>query len=491
MTPKTDLHQLIHSLTGSEKRYFTLFSRRHVIGNENKYLAIFKGIEKQLVYDEEKLKHYLGKKHFSSNLASDKAYLKNIILRSLKQFHEKNYIDSIVYDRLVQIEILYEKGLFQIGYELIRECLVIADKHEKYLMYASLMNWKMNYDIQLHQLEDVSRDSLKAKMKITLFQESLDSRSLFYDLFLKTSKANKDTKAPELKKIIRSLGKDMNTAKPTSSMGAYYFYSIRSYLAVIQHKTKEMIRYLEQGVKIFKNNLIFCQEEPNLYLKVTNNFIFALILDNDLERAGVEIESMRIITHGLKLGDQQKARAYIYIEDNKLLMLLRQHKFDDAGRLAQTMEKTLPALEKFIEPVRQLDTCFSLASAFFFLKDYKKTNKFLNTIVKSRTGKEMEASVIGIAMVFQLITMLTSGDTILFRNKWIGTQKYLMTFSGVEWMLDFLDFLKLLENRHLKRHSLQLKKELKHKLIFTTQSDNIVKSYMHYFDFAKWLEKQK
>ena len=56
------LHELIQSLTKSEKRYFKLLSSRHTIGEENNYILLFDFIEKQDLYDEEQLKsHFKGK----------------------------------------------------------------------------------------------------------------------------------------------------------------------------------------------------------------------------------------------------------------------------------------------------------------------------------------------------------------------------------------------------------------------------------------------
>ena len=44
------VHELIKSLTKSEKRYFKLMSSRHTIGEENNYVILFDAIEKQIDY---------------------------------------------------------------------------------------------------------------------------------------------------------------------------------------------------------------------------------------------------------------------------------------------------------------------------------------------------------------------------------------------------------------------------------------------------------
>ncbi|MFL2570564.1 MAG: hypothetical protein ACJ0QL_01640 [Parvicellaceae bacterium] len=73
------LFDLISSLTMSEKRYFKLFSSRHVIGESNDYIHLFNAIEKQKVYSEDVLK----KASYVKNLSQEK---KLSVSTSFKKF---------------------------------------------------------------------------------------------------------------------------------------------------------------------------------------------------------------------------------------------------------------------------------------------------------------------------------------------------------------------------------------------------------------------
>jgi hypothetical protein len=64
MKPSTELHDLIKSLTKSEKRFFKLHSSLQS-GDKN-YLRIFDAIDKQKVYDEDAIKKY-SRRRPSSN----------------------------------------------------------------------------------------------------------------------------------------------------------------------------------------------------------------------------------------------------------------------------------------------------------------------------------------------------------------------------------------------------------------------------------------
>ena len=77
------LYDLISSMTMSEKRYFKLFSSRHVIGDSNDYIHLFNAIDKQKVYSEDKLR----KASFVKNLSQEKNYLYRLVLKSLNAYH--------------------------------------------------------------------------------------------------------------------------------------------------------------------------------------------------------------------------------------------------------------------------------------------------------------------------------------------------------------------------------------------------------------------
>ncbi|MBK6611564.1 MAG: hypothetical protein IPG29_11960 [Sphingobacteriales bacterium] len=52
MQKSEPLFDLIKSLTKSEKRFFKIYSSRHVIGNENNYVKLFDAINQQPIYNE-------------------------------------------------------------------------------------------------------------------------------------------------------------------------------------------------------------------------------------------------------------------------------------------------------------------------------------------------------------------------------------------------------------------------------------------------------
>lgn len=117
-----DIFLLINSLSVSEKRYFKLFAQRHVIGDKNRYEHLFDLIEEQTgsgEYDEEKIKKNLSTKE-AKNIAAGKHYVYELVLRSMRSFHESKSLTDQINNRISDIKFLMDKGLYAKSKQLIQ-----------------------------------------------------------------------------------------------------------------------------------------------------------------------------------------------------------------------------------------------------------------------------------------------------------------------------------------------------------------------------------
>src|SRR3972149_10322853 len=112
MKNKDALVQLIKSLSNNEKRYFTLFAARHIIGDKNNYLKLFEAIDKQKTYNEKKLAELFAHTPMGDNLRMNRHYLYKLILKSMRLYRSETSIDTRLKGSLNDIEFLYEKGLY-------------------------------------------------------------------------------------------------------------------------------------------------------------------------------------------------------------------------------------------------------------------------------------------------------------------------------------------------------------------------------------------
>ena len=132
------LHELIHSLTKSEKRYFSVFTSTHKEGNN--YKALFDAIQSQKEYSEKELLEKFKKEDFVRQFSVAKNYLINLILRSLSGYHQKSKKTIELNNSLSEIEILYWKGLYKLALKKVNQAKKIAQKYDM-SSYILLINY--------------------------------------------------------------------------------------------------------------------------------------------------------------------------------------------------------------------------------------------------------------------------------------------------------------------------------------------------------------
>src|ERR1035437_5648878 len=121
MRPSDHLFDLIRSLNPSEKRHFSLYAHRHIVGEENNYLKLFDAIDKQQEYDEVALKKKFSHEKFVQQIHVAKNYLYSLILKSLNEYHSADSSNIQLRELLNSAEILFGKGLYKQSSKILRK----------------------------------------------------------------------------------------------------------------------------------------------------------------------------------------------------------------------------------------------------------------------------------------------------------------------------------------------------------------------------------
>ena len=107
--PSTDLFDLIHALSPAEKKHFHRFAQRHVIGEGNLYLQLFKILSAQRTYNEAQAR--LEIQQDKARFAVSKKQLYNLILEALQFYHRAKESQEQVKRWIQSANILIDKGL--------------------------------------------------------------------------------------------------------------------------------------------------------------------------------------------------------------------------------------------------------------------------------------------------------------------------------------------------------------------------------------------
>ena len=142
MLASDELHKLIKSLTQAEKRFFKIYASRHVIGEGNNYVLLFDAIAHQKNYEEQLIKKKFRDQPFMNRFAAVKNYLHQLIIKSMRSFHSGSTIDIELKEMLIDIDFLYQKGLYQQCEKLHHKAERLALETDKKTRLLEILEWK-------------------------------------------------------------------------------------------------------------------------------------------------------------------------------------------------------------------------------------------------------------------------------------------------------------------------------------------------------------
>jgi len=131
------LFVLIKSLSKAEKRHFTLYAKRVSAAKELKFLALFKVLDFQKTYDEEKLLKKIP--HINkSQLSNLKAHLYDQLLVSLRLLNRKEE-DLHIRELVDFAKVLYQKGLFLQSLAQLSKARLLAEASNKLTLLLEIL----------------------------------------------------------------------------------------------------------------------------------------------------------------------------------------------------------------------------------------------------------------------------------------------------------------------------------------------------------------
>ncbi len=262
MKKKEALFFLIKSLTKSELRYFKLFC-----GAENaNYIRLFEVIHKQQTYDEKEVKEVFKEEPFIRQLTATKYYLKNLLLKSLRNYHSQISKDAEIKDLLRNIEILYNKGLLELCRTEFRRAWKLAEQTENFPALYQLTTWE-------RKLVTAAKPQ-----KNPLLKEMVDRQLSFARQLVEDSVDWQKMLSPHLFDYA-----PIEEEIPLRSYGMRWLFQ---YQKRFMAGEREIARdCLLKIIDRFEQHPIRLREDPHLYLNVLNNMLAFLIFEKEMDEA--------------------------------------------------------------------------------------------------------------------------------------------------------------------------------------------------------------
>ena len=480
MTKIDALHELIHSLSKSEKRYFKLFCSRESSGGN--YLRLFNAIDKQSQYDEQAIKKAFRKEVFVGQLHVTKNYLRRLILKSLRNYHAGISKDAELKDVLRNVEILYNKELFRQCDLELRRADAIAGKHELLTGKVEVETWKrkLAQTLQPHGYKTFKQTLVTQRAAIDALQSTNDHWQLVVNV--SSGMLNPQGNVAIRNVSLKNQGNAQTLEARVLHFNTQYLLDLRNDdNASAEKRLTELITLLESHPQRIA-------EEPGMYVSSINNLLSFFVFQKRHAEGLLLIQKAKAVFEGWKITASNRTL---------LKQILRTYNIElEIYRDSKTFQQEsdfIKSTEEFIEknaykiPKDYLVSFwFQLASIHFMRKNFSRSLEWISHILNTRfkgvrTDLQVQAQILNLMVHMEQQNLMVLRYFVDSVRRYMKKVKY--AYPYIEVLLRFfirIASLPLLEYKQAFR-------ELEKSLFPDAEKSLIPEQLSGYIDYREWI----
>jgi tetratricopeptide (TPR) repeat protein len=491
MKPSTELHDLIRSLTKSEKRFFKLHSSLQ--SGEKNYLRIFDAIDKQKVYDEEAIKAQFAGETFIRHFPSEKNHLYKLILKALRAYHAESSVSGILKQEIKNIEILYHKALFTECNKLLHRAKRIARDNERFYYWFELLSWEKMLLEEAYESGVFTKDLDALIEEERTVIEKLRNLAAYHILYSKINyvfRSGGHVRTEEEHAMVEEIGGHplivgRNTA--LSRRAATICYYTQGFCHWAKRDWKTALEKFMRVKEILDEHPHIKSDLPKRYLRTLNYIINAHIELQQFSKAREHIELMRGLpgSKGFSgINTELQIFNASYLCELRLLDRMGEHQAALAlvEPVMQGMEDFGPRLHK----EHELEFYYALSLVHFGAGEMNRALFWLNKVLND-TEPNLRQDIFSYARIFNLVVHYELGNHDLLEYIVRSTQRYLSKHQRAHQVeVELVDHVKRLAragNEQARRDILRALGERLQEL-FTDPNESLV---LKYFDVMAWV----
>jgi len=492
-TPSNKLFQLIKSLSSSEKRYFKIYATSGNTDKSNKYLTLFDAIEGQEVYDDDALKElvYQGEEIHSRKYSELKAYLYDLILRSLQAYDEKSSISYQLKNLLLQVRVLYKRSHYSFALEQLAKARKLAERYENYQAVLETLEWEKRIAYTQSDISflDDQLAAMRAKEEWCLKQ--LDTiatfRNLYYSLVISIRKEALLRSEEKRKKLDILMQEEALNQEPeyiSSLTAQLLFHRIKGLYAYSVLDYKGFYQSCQEQMALMEAHSYFRKENTTEYISLLSNLTISCGLLGRFEEVNECLDKFLKIK---PVTANDKLKVHLEYYSKKFSYCISTGAFDEGRSMMQ----------QHLKEVKQFDTGLFESGRFYFqyfylnfgTGDYDEALNYLNLWLNLPRSIERQ-DLQSLARILNLVIHFEMGNTMLLEYLLRSTYRFLKTRNRVfAFELRVLKFIKE-SNNYLTRTEIKeafqnLKADFER--LAEDPSERVM---MQYFDFISWLESK-
>lgn len=378
----SSVYELIKSLSGSEKRHFIIFARRHVIGDENTYVRLFTLLDKQKQYSEPDI---IGQLQLNKKQLKDsKLYLQRLILKSLSVYHSASTIEFQLKEQLNHVWLLYEKGLLNECRKILHRARKVATKYEMTFLLLEIELWKKRLGFPVLSITQERESEKRIEQATNALQEEIVFINASSRLLqLQILKRSRKTSAPlNIVKAIPELKKEI----PQTFTAKIFYYTMQGVYHRMHHRHASALNSREKLYRLWEKNPHQIFHNPRGFLSAAVNLFNALGETEKYNEAYEVLQKIKYNGNSKKIASEFKA-LYFHLS---LELYFKKGLVYSLSQLLDSIEKELKS-KSFIVNNSLRITLYAKCSFVYFLENnFRKALKYGNLFLNS-PGAEAES----------------------------------------------------------------------------------------------------
>ncbi len=333
-TSSDKLYKLIQTLSPAEKRYFRLFVRGKT-ARDSKYLQLFEGMAAMTALDEEVLKSsvYKGQTIEGKKYSELKAYLYDLLLKSLQSFDEQHSVEYRLNQLLQGVNVLFKRGHYEECRELLYKAEKLADQYEYFGHQLEIVSWEkhlaytqMDVDFLHKNLEQLQYREDRA---LTQLRNTADYRKAFFRVY--TSIKREATQRGE-DRLMQLQSAVQQTAFSDPALATSHKARVAYYrtLNLYHYSAAEYAEFYDTGQKLIaliESQPHFLKENIADYIAALSNLILSCGLLGKYQEVELALQKLRNL-HALTEDDRQKIHRQYFT--NRFALCIYTGEFEQA-----------------------------------------------------------------------------------------------------------------------------------------------------------------
>ncbi len=495
MKRKDSLFKLIKSLTKSEKRFFKVFSSRHVIGEQNNYVELFDAIDKQKVYNEDALVRKFRNKKFVRRFSVAKNYLSELILKSMRSYHAQSSMDAQILEMLGSISFLYYKGLYPQAKKVLQKAKKLALEYEKLSIVPEIIKWqKKIMDIESFGglgEKDVSALYNTEHQLIKKIDNINEYWLLEAQLYVEHNRKGMARDAQDMEALENLMDSPlMDTALPHRSYEAEGMqYRIFATYYFILRDFQQCYTYITKLVKHFESRPDLIRLDPFNYVNSINNLLNMTSVLAKEEENRKYLGKLQEMVQDTNLRKSQSLElklfeVYYYHQMNSCI---RNDEYRQGLNLLTAVEDGLSSLDDKVDKMGKIMMCFNAFHISFGARKYRQAEKWIDKVLDN-PDRIVREDVYCFARILLLIVLFEADDTERLAKEMKVTYGYLYkrkkAYDFETMVMGYIRAISATKDRSdFDRLLLKMNEE-----VAALRDHPSERRIFAYFDFQQWLE---